>query len=147
MIKRFFLEGLVLVVPLVLTVLLFIYLVAFFSSPLDLLIVTLFPSLPYPFITAKFLALLITVSIFLLVGYLAERLIVSYLIKKVRTFFSKIPIVKMIYHSSTEVITTLLREKDRGFSETTLFSLETQMELFWGLFQGKMPLLSINTPF
>jgi len=118
---KWFIDGMILLFPVVLVSVVFFYLVELFASPLDMWIESAFPSLPGAPLTSKIIAVAITMMIVLIVGYLGSRWILSRFMKHVNKLFLKIPIIRKIFHSSHEVVNTLLREEDRGFQNVVLF--------------------------
>jgi uncharacterized membrane protein len=57
----------------------------------------------------------------MLTGYLGRLWILSKIWESIHQLLLRIPVVRKIYHSSYEVVSTLLREEKRGFSEVITF--------------------------
>ncbi len=118
---KWFIDGMILLFPIVLSFLIFFYLVEVFSYPLDIWIESLFPNIPFKPFTSRVIALVLTLTLIMTVGFLGVRWILGKIMKRVHQLFLKIPIIRKVFHASHEVVHTMLREEDRGFKEVVLF--------------------------
>jgi len=118
---KWFIEGIILLFPIALSCLIFIYLFELFSHPLDVWLESFFPALAGKHYTARLIALLMTLAFIVAVGFLGARWILGRVLKQIHALFLKIPIIRKVFHASHEVVNTMLREEDRGFQQFTLF--------------------------
>lgn len=131
--KKYFITGLVLLLPLALTVLIVIFIVNFFTNPfigvvrgfLDQLGVLqkgfLFLSAAQVQLYASKLLILVLLFFFtVFLGWLTQWVIVHYFIRLGDYIFHRIPFVRTIYKTSQDVIKTIFGTKTRSFKQVVL---------------------------
>lgn len=113
-IRKYFLTGLILLIPLWITlyiVWLFLKLISNISTPF---IITLFYAFKIP--ENKFLlflsSLIISLIIIYLIGFLANTVIGKSILKNLEKYFYKIPIIKDIYTSAKKLIYFFTEQKE-----------------------------------
>lgn len=107
-ITRYFLEGLLLIVPAGVTIYFFYYLLISVDS---------FFNLKYPG-----LGFIISVSIIILVGFIASNIFTKGIVKIVDTLFSKLPFIKIIYTSLRDLTGAFVGDKKK-FNQPVLVNI------------------------
>lgn len=131
--RRYFITGLVLLLPLALTLAIVIFIVNFFTNPFLGLVkgilqqIGLFDKgflflsaeqVQYYFSRLIILALLFVCTV--LLGMLTRWVIVHYFIRLGEYVFQRIPIVRSIYKTSKDVITTIFADQTKSFKQVVL---------------------------
>ena len=112
-----FLQGLLLLVPVVVT----IYVVFFILQAMDSWLRFPIPGLGFPI---PGLGFLITVALIILVGRLASNVFVQGALKSMDTLLTRTPFVKLLYTSLKDLIEAFMGEKKR-FDQPVLVTLTT----------------------
>ncbi|NOZ69372.1 MAG: DUF502 domain-containing protein, partial [Deferribacteres bacterium] len=94
---RYFLEGLLVLIPLVAT----IYVIYAVFTKIDSIFRFEMPGLGF----------LVTILTITLVGFISSNFITSWLVRLVEKLFSKLPLVKMIYTSVKDLIGAFVGDK------------------------------------
>ena len=131
--RRYFVTGLVLLLPLALTVAIVVFVVNFFTNPFVDLVKGflqnigifekgfLFLSVEQVQLYSSRLIILILLFAFTVVlGILTRLVITNYLIRLGEYIFHKIPIVRSIYKTSKDVINTIFTDKTKSFKQVVL---------------------------
>jgi len=112
MIKKYLITGLVILLPLALTLMIIFFLVDFFTSPfLHIVEKHIFAkvSLPHGLVIfiSRILALILLAVFILLLGIVARWFIIKNIISGTNSILSRIPLIKTIYKVSRDVIAAL----------------------------------------
>lgn len=129
MMKKNFLAGIAILLPIAITV----WIVDFFFNLLTgpflfaaKLVISDFGFIPddHPFwiFISRIAILLILVVVTFILGFFAQKFFFGYLISKVRRLMKRIPIIKTIYQVAEQTIDSFLNEKKNPFSEVVSFS-------------------------
>jgi len=105
-IKRWFLQGLILILPVIITAIVLYYGISYADMFLWFLWDLLPWSLAKPSIPG--LGLLIVVSLIVLIGALGESYIVSYFVNHFNSLMSRLPFIRNIYSTVLQVAQTIL---------------------------------------
>lgn len=106
--RRHFLTGLTLLLPLVVTLTILSWIINFITRPF------------LGILPAKLLVLAALFGLTLLIGFLAKTALVRTWVKLTDRLFDQIPFVNSIYTASKEVVHTLLDEQRESFTEVVL---------------------------
>lgn len=150
MIKRSFFTGLILLLPLIVTLFVLNIIINLLTSPFVgifhqfllhyELIDTSFSSAIEShlfFWTSKFIILLSLFLLIIFIGTLGQSLLVNSLLIKADAFLQTIPLVNKIYCSLREVVNTLFIQNSNSFSEAVLVPFPQPHVLSIGLVTGK----------
>jgi uncharacterized membrane protein len=112
MIKKYLITGLVILLPLALTLMIIFFLVDFFTSPfLHIVEKFLFgtAALPHSLVIfiSRILALILLAVFILLLGIVARWFIIKNIISGTNSILSRIPLIKTIYKISSDIISAL----------------------------------------
>ncbi len=111
---RYFLEGLLVLIPLVAT----IYVVYAVFTKIDSIFRFGMPGLGF----------LVTILTITLVGFISSNFITSWLVRLVEKIFSKLPLVKMIYTSVKDLIGAFVGDK-KSFDKPVLVTLSPESNI------------------
>ncbi|MBN2479305.1 MAG: DUF502 domain-containing protein [Parachlamydiales bacterium] len=148
--RKYLIAGLIILLPLALTVMLFVFIVDLFTSPfLNMVIGFLLkykqtlsllqnPAL-VKFIARVLIIVLLLIFIFLL-GILARWFFFKALINWTNKILSKIPFVKSIYNSLRDIVGAFVSEEGRkAFEYTTMVEFPSEKSLCIGFKSGEIP--------
>jgi len=116
--KRYFITGLITIIPLFLTVYLFIFVFQFFDGILG--------GFLNNYIKAKFgfyipgLGLILSVCIVLFTGIIASKFIGREIFIILEKWYASLPLIKSIYPAFKQLVTFLLSQKEGGFKKAVL---------------------------
>lgn len=144
--RRYFVTGLVILLPLALTLAIVIFIVKFFTNPFVGLVkgflqqIGLFDT-GFLFLSAEqvqlyFSRLIILALLFLctvLLGMLTRWVIVHYFIRLGEYVFQRIPIVRSIYKTSKDVINTIFTDQSKSFKQVVLVPFPNAQTYSMGL--------------
>jgi uncharacterized membrane protein len=116
-ILKYFLRGLLIFVPIGLTIFILIYV---FTS-LDKLFSKLFPFIPFPGL-GLLLGLLVTIGGIFLIGFFASNFLGKKLFGLVDKLFANVPLVKMLYSAIRDLVEAFAGEKKK-FDKPVLVTL------------------------
>ncbi len=115
--KRYFFTGLIILLPLALTLWLFWYLLDLFTAPFLPFLLQKFslhyPSIPFDFIiflSRLTILFLLTLFTFFL-GIIARWFFIRSLIQLTQKIFSKLPVIRTVYRVSKDIISAFFSEK------------------------------------
>lgn len=148
--KKTFLAGLAILLPIAVTIFLIFFVVDFLTAPfVDIVEDTLTRHGAIELKeTHKYLLLFVSRAIALvllfffifLLGFLGRRLFFSWFIHLTHRIFEKIPIIKTIYRITKEVSDSFLSEKQKGlFQGTVAVPFPNEKTYALGLLAGKPP--------
>ena len=131
--RRYFITGLILLLPLAVTVAIVVFIVNFFTNPFVDMVRAVFAHFglfqrPFLFLSAyqlqlyvsRFLVLVFLFFFTVLLGALTRWVIVHYFIRWGEYLFQRIPIVRTIYKTSKDVINTIFTNSTRSFKQVVL---------------------------
>lgn len=127
--KKYFLTGLVTLLPLAVTIWVVAFVVDFLTKPFMGLMTELLGRIPsYGPLSGEqairiFSQILILIGLFfltLLLGFVARRFFFRSLLKMGDRFLNRIPIVNKIYKTTKEIIESLFLSKERSFKQVVL---------------------------
>lgn len=162
--KRYFMAGLVVLLPAVLTILITLFLVNLLTKPFLGLIVyfidkydlSIMGSPELILIISKIVVLFVLVGFALLLGFLAQAFFVDYLFNFFDRVIKKIPLVNKIYKALQDVMSTLFSGESNSYSQVVLvpfpkegnwsIGLVTQEDSADGSDQEHMGLMSVFVP-
>lgn len=163
MIKKYLLTGLVLLLPVALTLVVIIFLFDFFTTPFVNIVGPLVKMIPYPFppdftlFLSRLLALIFLCIFILFLGVVARWLIVKNVLGWGNKLISHIPIVKTIYKVSKEIFSALFStDGKKAFKESVIVPFPERPHYAIGFHAGevayecqekvKEPLVSVFVP-
>ena len=105
--KKYLITGLITLLPISLTLMLFTFLINFLTDPFIGIIETFFITQLHWFAISKFLirilAIFLLFALIFLLGFIARWFLIKTLIKIAQKIFSKIPLIKPIYNASKDI--------------------------------------------
>lgn len=140
--KRYFVTGLVVVVPVVFTVYVLVVLFQFIDDILGRYINAHFKNVLGFYIPG--IGVLLFLLIIFFTGFLASRFIGKKIFSGLGKWFSGLPLIKIIYPALSQVVQFLLQQKEFGFKKTVL--IEYPSAGLWSIgFLTNEQFYSINT--
>lgn len=143
--KKHFFTGLILLLPITLTIIIVLFLVRLLTSPfLDLAETMLihygiveapngtFPQSEWLTISVKLLILVVLGAITLLIGILGNWALSSTLFRFTGKFFKRIPFFSKIYKATQDVVKTLFNSKGSSFAQVVLIPFPHQQAYSMG---------------
>lgn len=148
--KKHFFTGLIVLLPIVLSLLIFIFIIDLLTKPFVGYIEGAFNLFASTYIdTEKFhhfivilsriISLILLFFLILFLGILAKRLFFSYIIKKCNNALLKIPIFNKIFRICHDIINAVFAQKKKLFEKVVLVSFPTLMTKSIGLVTGNAP--------
>jgi uncharacterized membrane protein len=144
--KKYFITGLALLLPVVFTAMIFLFVVNLLTKPFIGIVEQAFAHYgllgkPIFFLTSTqiinfFSRFLILIALFLvtvLIGFLGKIVIFHYFIRIGDYIIHKIPLVNKIYKATQDVIETIFKDKKANFSQVVLIPFPTSNTLCIGL--------------
>jgi len=144
--KKYFITGLALLLPAVLTILIFLFIVNLLTKPFvgivegtldyyDLLDkpMLFFTSQQVITFFSKFLILFFLFTFVVLIGFLGRLVVFHYLLRLGNYIMHKIPFINKIYKAAQDVIGTIFQDKTTNFSQVVLIPFPTTQSLSIGL--------------
>ena len=167
--KKYFVAGIVTLLPVTLTAAIVIFIVNFFTNPFVGLVKELFSSYGIfqsgllffsPEQTQLYISkLIILMALFfstVLLGMLARWMVIHYFLKLSDAIFHKIPIVRSIYKTSQDVIQTIFGNSSKSFKQVVLvpfpnphtksLGLVTKEAVDWTLNKEKQQQVAVFVP-
>lgn len=147
--KKYLIAGLIILIPILLTIMLFVFLVNLFTSPFLSIVVDFLtkfentlPLLKNPalltFIARVIIIIFLCICIFLL-GILARWFFFRSLINLTNKILSKIPFVKSIYKSLKDIITSFMAQERKAFIKTAMIAFPSKEVYCVGFESGEIP--------
>ena len=119
-VKRYFITGLLVVVPLYITVYVLTFIVRTMDNVFHILPSALRPESYLPFRIPGF-GIIMMVAGVSVIGLLAQNVIGRWVVRLADMFFVKIPFLSVIYNATKQFMETFFREGHRGFDKVVLF--------------------------
>jgi uncharacterized membrane protein len=117
--KRYFITGLLVVVPLYITVYVLTFIVRVMDNVFNILPAFLRPDTYLPF-RVPGLGIIMTVVGVSIVGLLVQNFIGRWFVRLADKFFVKIPFLSVVYNATKQFMETFFREGHRGFEKVVL---------------------------
>ena len=153
--KKTFVTGLVILLPLAVTVIIILFIVNFLTNPFIGLVESVFGKFSlFDFnfgvvkgskvlhIVAQISVLVLLFLFTLLLGFLGRWFLVHSLIKLGDSILHRIPVVNKVYKTSQEVIKTLFSDKSESFKQVVLAPFPSEASYSLGLITRDSPRLS-----
>jgi uncharacterized membrane protein len=118
--KKYFITGLLVVVPLYITVYVLAFIVRLMDRVFNILPPILRPETYLPF-RIPGLGIILTVIAITIVGVLAQNFVGRWLVRIGDKFFKKIPFLGIIYNATKQFMETFFKEGHQGFERVVLF--------------------------
>ena len=131
--RRYFITGLVLLLPLALTIAIVVFIVNFFTNPFVGAVKGALEQLglfdkgflflsaeQVQFYFSRFIIILLLFGFTVLLGMLTRYVVTNYFIRLGEYIFHRIPIVRSIYKTSKDVISTIFADKTKSFKQVVL---------------------------
>jgi len=151
-VKRYFLTGLAILLPLALTTVIVVFLVNFLTRPFLGLVEDLLGPLPlikngFWFLSGKqilqyggrFFILLMLFGFTVLLGVIGRWFLIHSLFKFGDEILHRIPVVNKVYKTSQEVINTLFSDKTQSFKQVVLAPFPNSSSYCLGLLTRESP--------
>ncbi len=135
-VKRYFITGLLVVVPLYITVYVLTFIVKTMDNVFNFFPAFLRPETYLPF-RIPGLGIIMTVAGISIVGLLAKNFIGRRLVRLADMFFVKIPFLSIIYNATKQFMETFFSEGYRGFDKVVLFEFPRKGIYAMGFMTGK----------
>ena len=151
--KKFFLTGLVTLLPVAVTIWLISFIVELLTKPFIGIVAHFLKKLPeISFITtanailifSKILILILLFFVTIFLGLIARRFFFDSILKIADKGLNKIPFVNKIYSTSKEIIASLFSADAKSFSQVVLMKFPNQDSYCLGLIAGQSPLSCCN---
>lgn len=148
--KRHFVAGLIILLPLVITYWIFTLLVNCITTPFESLVFNIFDYFSLftapssgnvhiaVLVVAKLLIIFFLFIVLVLFGYLAKRFFVRHLIAVTDKFFLLFPFVNRIYKATKEFTTAIFSPKVESFSKVVLVPYPSANHLAVGFITGQI---------
>jgi uncharacterized membrane protein len=152
--KKYFLTGLVIILPVVITLLIANFLIKFLTAPFMKATLYLLHSLHYtqvyvdPTILAlisKILILILLLSVIIFAGFLGDQLFIPTIFQYVDRLIHKIPLANKIYKATQEVLQNIFVSSTQNFSKTVLIPFPQEKSLAIGFItQDNIPIANMD---
>lgn len=146
MFKKSFITGLVILLPIALTLLVIAFVINFLTKPFVGAIEYFFTS--YAFYTEyqtlvhvslQLLSLVLLFFFTVLLGFLARVVFFRWLLSIYDYIFHRIPVIKTIYKATQQIIRTIFGNASRSFKQVVMVPFPTHGAYCIGLVSGKAP--------
>jgi len=145
-IKSYFVTGLLVVVPLYITVYIFILIVGFMEGVYRHLPQALHPDTYLPF-RIPGLGVLITLTTVFAAGVVTQNFMGKWLLHLTEKVLSRVPVVRIVYNASKQFMETFFAKGHEGFRKVALFEFPRKGVWALGFLTGKVcEELQENTP-
>lgn len=155
--KKYFITGLVILLPLAITVAVIVFLVNFFTKPFIELVAKFIDKLPgiengffffnHDQIVSYSSKVLILVLLFIItvgLGYLTRWFLLHSLIRLTDTILTKIPVVSSVYKTSQDLIKTLFVSNKKSFQQVVMVPFPRPGVYVMGLIARESPKVCIT---
>ncbi len=151
--KKYFITGLAILLPFVLTLMIVVYLVNLFTEPFvgiaEKLLIILESQQKFPIIHSQALALIVAklisllfLSILILVlGFLGQKIVFRTVLHGTHRLFSKIPFIKSIYTTAKDLTKTMFSGDQKIFTGVALLPFPSKNTKALGLLTQDIPLV------
>ncbi len=149
--KRNIISGLILLLPLTITIALFIFLVDLLTTPFlgnmeallhfvgDTFNINFDYHAPFLVILSRILILIILFIFTMLLGFLGNRIVFHWLVKKMHFIMGKIPLINTIYKVCRDIIEAVFSGNKKLFSRVVLVPFPSNESKALGLVTGDAP--------
>jgi len=146
--KKYFLAGLVTLLPLAVTFWVVVFVVRFLTKPFEGVVISFLTSIPgfagrVPMGAARLISeIFILISLFLftlLLGFVARRFFFHGLIKLGDRLLEKIPLVNKLYKTSKEIVKSLFNNNSQSFKQVVLLNFPYNGAYCIGLIASEAP--------
>ena len=155
--KKYFITGLVILLPLAMTIAIVVFIVNFLTKPFIGIVVKTLSQTRMIDLGTKFLSseqlikigsqLIILVGLFLftlLLGFLARWIFINFIIKLSDNVLHRIPLVNKVYKTSKEIIETLFITDKNSFKQVVLCPFPSKETYCVGLISRAAPAMCQN---
>jgi uncharacterized membrane protein len=134
--KKYFITGLLVVVPLYITVYILTFIVGLMDNVFNILPPILRPDTYLPF-RIPGLGIVLTVIGITIVGVLAQNFVGRWLVGLGDKFFIKIPFLSVIYNATKQFMETFFKEGHQGFERVVIFEFPRKGVYSMGFVTGE----------
>lgn len=133
MLKKYFITGLVILLPLALTIAIVVFLFNFLTEPFAGIITAIFShyhlfqngifflsAVQVQQYISQFIALLFLFSFTVFLGFLARWFFIHYLVNIWEKLFHRIPLINTVYKTCNDVIKTIFTSKTKSFKQVVM---------------------------
>jgi uncharacterized membrane protein len=136
--KKYFLAGIIILLPITLTLWLVVLSLDLLTNPFLSIMEKITPH-HIALIFTRIAILFVLIGFIIFLGFLARMIFFDYLIKLMNTLFSKVPFVKKIYMSVTDISKAVFSlEGRKAFRQAVLVSL-SEKSVGLGFISGEVP--------
>lgn len=150
--KKYFITGLVILLPLAVTIVLVAFIINILTQPFVGLIEQFFVGLEwytkYSVVVHIILQIILLFGLFfftVLLGFLARIVVFKSLLSVYDYVLHRIPIIKTVYKSTQQVIKTIFGSTSRSFKQVVMVPFPTQGAYCIGLVSSPAPILCAKT--
>ncbi len=134
--KKYFITGLLVVVPLYITVYVLAFIVRLMDRVFNILPPILRPETYLPF-RIPGLGIILTVIAITIVGILAQNFVGRWLVSLGDKFFEKIPFLGIIYNATKQFMETFFKKGHQGFERVVIFEFSRKGIYSMGFVTGE----------
>ncbi|MBI5273916.1 MAG: DUF502 domain-containing protein [Chlamydiales bacterium] len=144
--KKYFLTGLIIFLPLAITIFIPVFLFQLLTSPfLGLLeyILTELHVNPAHYdlilLLSKFIFLIILFIVIVILGFIGHHVLSHWFVHWMDRLFLRIPVIKTIYRLSAEVVKSFFQTTEKPFKKTVLLRFPNMISTVYGFVTGDAP--------
>lgn len=143
--KKYFMTGLIILLPIALTLMILAFFFHFFTSPflgvMSTFLEKLNWNLPKPFLTfvARLIILAVFIIVIFLLGLLGRLFIFKKLLQIGNKLLLKIPVLRGIYHTLQNITDSLLSTEKKAFKQAVRFPFPYPKSHSIGFISGEVP--------
>jgi uncharacterized membrane protein len=147
--KKYLIAGLITLLPLILTIMIFVFLIDLFTAPfLSLFIDVLskysnnFPILKSTTVITAISRILIIIMLIIFIfilGVLARWFFIRSLINLTNKILSKIPLVKSVYKTLKDIISSFMAQERKAFTKTIMVPFPSEESYCIAFESGEIP--------
>lgn len=152
MIKKHFITGLVILLPLAVTAALVFFIINFLTNPFVGVIETFLEKYPWyqrfyaPIHFGFQISMLFALFFFTaMLGFLARIVVFKSFLKVYDYILHRIPVIKTVYKASQQVIKTILGSSSQSFKQVVMVKFPTEGSYSLGLISSQAPLACTKT--
>jgi len=135
--RRYFVTGLLVVVPLYISYYVISAIVNYMDRILDLLPVSFRPATYLPFHVPG-LGIIFTVAAIFLIGLLTTNFLGKSLVRLTERIMDKVPVVRMVYNATKQFMETFLTQEHQGFRKVVMIEFPKKGVWAMGFMTGKV---------
>ncbi|NGX34867.1 MAG: hypothetical protein K1060chlam1_01226 [Candidatus Anoxychlamydiales bacterium] len=147
--KKYLIAGLVILLPLILTIMIFVFVIDLFTAPFLSMFIDFLsefdqtlPLLKNPTVITVFARILIIIMLLVfifLLGVIARWFFFRSLITLANKILSKIPFVKTIYRTLKDIISSFIAQERKAFTKTAMVAFPSKDSYCVGFESGEIP--------